>query len=460
MLVLVLAAAAVAALFAIRPGFAIYHLARAGRSAWLHAGPCLWHTWRWRWLARNAGLAYLDKHHRRLLRPRAPLTTAVRVQPDAQHLERWPRARFHVTEHGWTARVRTVPRVGRDEFAAAAPWLADAWACHRVSVHQLRPGRVELRAFRTDPLAEPFPADACPDGTYTGNGFPAALLLGRDESADWRSLALPGITGVTVTGLPGSGKSNALTSWLCQLAGSPAVHLTILDGKGSPEWEEWQGRATVLGDDLDAAEDCLVDQAREMRRRHSTVRAATGYANAWHAGPSPEFPLRVTVLDECDRFLNAGQYKGTPKDEAHARAMTQTVSSLIRRGRSVLELVILATQQGLAEAFGSSMIRNNCALSVAFAVRTRDAAVAALGDGIRDYPDMCPTTHQGPDSVGVCTASLRTGLEPFTRIRCPELSEQAAAQRAVATAHLAPALAPIEVLADAPDTVPAAWSTT
>jgi hypothetical protein len=114
--------------------------------------------------------------------------------------------------------------------------------------------------------------------------------------------------------------------------------------------------------------------------------------------------------------------------------MMQFTSGLIRRGRSVLYLTILATQTGLADSFGNSTIRGNCALSVAFALRTQEAAVAALGASIREWADISPVTFQGPEATGVCTTTLRTGLAPYTRLRCPEITEEASAARAAETA--------------------------
>jgi S-DNA-T family DNA segregation ATPase FtsK/SpoIIIE len=421
----------VAALALARPALAVVRLARApagSRRFWI---PMLWHASRWRWLTRNCQLAYLDHHHKRLWRPRLPFTTAVRVDSEPRHLMRWPRAsRWRLDPFGWTTQVRTIPRTGRAEIAKAAPWIADAWAAHRVSVTQIRPGRLELRALRVDPLATAYGIEACPASAFTSSAFPGRFLLGRDEHGRWRYLSLANVTGITATGLPGSGKSTLLASWLCQLAPCPVVDPLILDGKGSQEWDEWHGRAVVLGDDLDAAEDALAAVDAEMRRRHATVRDITGYKNAWHLGPTPDLPLRLVLIDECDRFLNAGACKGSPADEARARRMAQLVGGLIRRGRSVLMLTVLATQTGLAESFGNSQVRNNCALSVAFALRTREAAVASLGDAIKDWPDFCPTTHQGPELTGVCTSTLRTHLDEFTRLRCPEITEQAATERA------------------------------
>jgi S-DNA-T family DNA segregation ATPase FtsK/SpoIIIE len=434
-------AAAVAAVLA-RPVFSVARLASVPASARRFYAPMLWAAWRWRWLCRNLSLGYVDRHHRRLLRPRIPGTTAVRVEEHPAHIMRWPRAyRWRLDRYGWSFRIKTVPRTGRAEIAAQARQIADAHRAHRISVTQLRPGVLEVRSLRVDPLAQPYPLEECPADAFTAAAFPGRLLIGRDEHGAWRYLALPNVTGITVTGLPGAGKSTLITSWLCQLAPCPVVAPLILDGKGSQEWSEWQGRAVVLGDDLDVAEEALAAVDAEMRRRQAVVRDLTGHKNGWATGPIPAMPLLLVVIDECDRFLNATAYRGSPKDEARARHMAQLAGGLIRRGRSALILTILATQTGLAESFGNSQTRNNCALSVCFAVRARESAVASLGDAIKDFPDLSPITHQGPELVGVCTSTLRTGLDVFTRLRCPEISEAAAAERASLPAPHRPAIA-------------------
>src|SRR5262245_35043663 len=97
--VLILAAAAVV----------LYHGARIlllPRAAWRHYFPSRWHRLRWRWLARNCRLAYLDHHHRRVMRLRVPFSTATRVSPDPVHLMRHPRARFRPDPFGWQVNVK------------------------------------------------------------------------------------------------------------------------------------------------------------------------------------------------------------------------------------------------------------------------------------------------------------------------------------------------------------------
>jgi DNA segregation ATPase FtsK/SpoIIIE, S-DNA-T family len=432
---LVLFVVVIAAVVLARPIVAVCHAVRVGRPGWRWLLPSLWASLRWRWLCRNAGLGYLDKHHKRLMRPKLPGSTAVHVREEPQHLMRWPRARFRVTAYGWVATVKTIPRVGREELATAAPWIADAWHAHRVTVAAPRPGRVVLTGLRRDPLATPFGIASAPPLTYA-EVFPRRLWLGRDQAATDRHLALPGVTGITVTGLPGSGKTSLALSWFMQLAGSGAVAPLILDGKDAGDWDDFADRAVVLGDDLDLAEQALAAAYGEMQDRRTRVLELTGHRNAWHAPITPALPLLLVILDESSVYLDVSAHKGSPKDEQRARRMVQFTGGLIRRGRSVLVLVVLLTQQGTVDAFGSSQLRNNCGLSVAFGLRTTEGAVAALGEDVRRYPDLSPVTLQGPELVGVCTATLRTGLDPFTVIRGAEVTEADTRARAAAIAHL------------------------
>ena len=46
------------------------------------------------------------------------------------------------------------------------PHIADYWRSVRVGVTQAAPGRLIVRALRTDPLAEPFGPEPCPPGTF------------------------------------------------------------------------------------------------------------------------------------------------------------------------------------------------------------------------------------------------------------------------------------------------------
>ena len=440
--------AALAVVVLARPGVGAWRFAQAGpgRRYWL---PMQWARLRWKWLARNTQLAPLDSNA-------DPKTGTLKSRI------RYPKARFRLDEHGWQVRVRTVPLVGRAECEQAATHLANHWRASRVGVTQTAPGRITLRALRSDPLGRNFGQDRAPDGTY---GLPVdsrsnvervrhlvrrqdrqrvaenhyhgkdlrRLYLGVDEWGEHRYLPLGTTTGITVGGLPGFGKTGLVTSWLCQLAGTAAVQFALIDGKGSEDYACWGPRAWLsCGDDLAAAVEVLEQVYGLMRERLGKVQASTGHRNAWHAGPSEAWPLIVTVIDESHTFFDLAAYKGRPGDEAAARRAVWLTGQLIKKGRSPLFLTILATQKQTGDATPTAL-RDNCGLGLSFAARTKDAAVAALGEGIREYAGYCPTLLR--ESVGVCTATLTSGTDPYVRIRVPEVTEEAAEARAAETAR-------------------------
>jgi DNA segregation ATPase FtsK/SpoIIIE, S-DNA-T family len=439
---IVVLTAATAAVLA-RLGLAVYRFAvlpPAGKRNWLAAR---WARLRWRWLVHNLGLAYLDHHRKAARRPHFPGTSIKVHQAEIEGLSklRFPRARFTCDEFGIIARVKTVPNVDRAAFDKQAVHIANAWKCHRAQVHQDRPGRLVIRGLRRDPLTVPYPAADAPPGVYGSAEIGTAsadlrLYLGRDEWAGHRWFPLKGTAGITVGGLPDYGKTSLVLSWLAQLAPAAGVQFVFIDGKGGGDYVDWAGRAWLFtGDDLHKAASALEDVHALMRARLAAVARPGQVRNRWHIGPVPSWPLIVTVIDECHTFL-ADPGKGAPAETARAVAICRTMTGeLVRKGRSVLFLTILVTQKQTSDAIPTA-IRDNCRLGVSFAARTRDAAVAALGEHIREYPSYCPTGLLDPAYVGVATCALPTGHDPFVRLRVPELTEEAAAARAAGTAHL------------------------
>jgi S-DNA-T family DNA segregation ATPase FtsK/SpoIIIE len=88
-----------------------------------------------------------------------------------------------------------------------------------------------------------------------------------------------------------------------------------------------------------------------------------------------------------------------------------------------------------------SGIRDAAPLALSFATKTTAKSVAALSEDIRQYPDLDPTQLQDEAYRGVLVAGIRTGLDPYCRIRVPEITEEAAAERAALTAPLRNAIA-------------------
>jgi len=286
------------------------------------------------------------------------------------------------------------------------------------------------------PLAEPFGPDRCPPGTYEPHQ-PTVLYVGRDDYGNDRYLPLRGLTGICVSGLPGYGKTSLIASWLSQLTTTPAAQFALLDGKDGGDQEPWHDRAWRHGgDQLADALDALEDQHAEMRRRLRNIAGLCGQRNAWNAGgPTEGLPLLVTVIDECQTYLDLAQHKGDRALEGLARRCIALTAELIRKGRSVLCLTILATQKTTGDSIPTSL-RDNSGLAVSFALKTTESSVAALGDAIREYPGYSPTLlRETPNGIGTAVVTLTTGTDPFTRLRVPEITEQWAAVRAAATAH-------------------------
>lgn len=397
----------------------------------------------WRWFCRNATpqLAYHDKHRPRLRLIGLRGATGVRVrrhETSYSETVRYPRAvRWRLTPHGWTVTVRTIPGVGRPQLDAAVAHIADAWRVQRVSISQPKPGRVVVNAMARDVMLAPIGLDVAPPGTYDGRD-PSRIWLGRDEHGTDRWLDLKNISGVVLGGQPGGGKSQAITSWLCQLAPSPVVQFATLDGKGAGEFADLAARAWISGDDsVDGALGVLEQLAALMYDRLRVVRDFTGGAkNIWSVGVSAAWPLVFTVVDETQQFLDMPAAKARGKeDEKTCARMITLASDLVRKGRSVGFCTLLSTQKPTSDSLPSS-ISSNCALSMAFSLRTLDAAKAALGQDIGNYPSLSPVALSLPDYAGVAVASLMDGLVPFTRIRSPLITEDQVVKVAEATAAL------------------------
>jgi S-DNA-T family DNA segregation ATPase FtsK/SpoIIIE len=412
-------------LIMIRPAIAIVRFARCPVAAKRHYPAMIRARLRWKHLARQLGFARLEVVNR-------SGDPALDARPVMHH----PKARFRADEFGWHCKVRTVPKVGRAQLEQASDHVANAWRCHRVSVTQTGPGRLVLRGMRRDPLAEPFGQDGAPDGIYDGAPDPTRLYVGRDEFGTDRYAPIAGLTGVSVVGLPGYGKTSLVLSWLMQLAGSGAVQFVFIDGKNGGDYRDWAPRAWLLsGDELDDAAGTLEQVHSLMRDRLRAVGTGSGPRNRWHAGPTVDYPLIVTVIDECHTFFDLDAVKGNKEADLQTRACRHLTAQLVKKGRSCLFLTLLITQKGTSDAVPTA-IRDLCGLGLAFATTTTAAAVAGLGERIKEYPSYCPTGLRDRSMIGVTTASMMTGADPFVRIRVPFISEDAAWARALATASM------------------------
>jgi DNA segregation ATPase FtsK/SpoIIIE, S-DNA-T family len=351
----------------------------------------------WPLLAQTLGLGYRDQWTR-------------------QH--RFPAAEFIADGQGVTATVAAIAGAGLADFQHAASYLADTWGCVSVRAEQQGPGLIRLRGLHHDPLLSPAWIDL--PGTA-----PASLdswWLGWAEDGTAVFVRLAEVSGSVVGGLAGFGKTMLVAHLLGQLAPSPAVQFVLIDGKGGPDYDHLVPRAWLSAkDDLDQVRDVLRQVHRLMVDRQGAIAQVLGVTDAWHLGPSANWPLVVVVIDEAHTFFH--ERKGTsPEVKAHnavVAELSRLVEELIRKGRNVAIQVMLLTQRATGDAI-PTRIRDNCQVAISFATRTVDGAVAALGEEIRQHPDASPVLLNDPTYVGVAVTGL-PGRPGFHRVRTPQV---------------------------------------
>lgn len=386
----------------------------------------------WKRLAPMAGLSVTDKtptfmselantDGKKQHKPRV-LIPALKVTPD---------------EFGVMVRANCLPKVGLEEFKKAAPYLADAWRCTRVSVLPDGPGKVLMRGVRVDPLIVPT--------EHVPTGRPPKELakweVGVDEYGTPVTVSLKDVPGITVGGLPGYGKTSLMNKLICDWAPSPAIQFVPFDGKVSRAREGdyadlVQRMFAFCGDDLEAANKLLRRLVELRRARSACMKNVLGVKNMWHVGPSEMWPLIVIPMDEVHTFFrdHKGSDPKTKRLAALAADNARLVEDLTKKGRALGFLTIPITQKTTGDAI-PTFIRDVCPVGLSFAQKTAEAAVAALGEDIRQWPDASPINLQDPAYVGVAVMSAQ-GRPGFVRIRTPYVSDEYAARIAEQTAHL------------------------
>jgi DNA segregation ATPase FtsK/SpoIIIE, S-DNA-T family len=346
----------------------------------------------WPLLAQTLGLGYRDQWTR-------------------QH--RFPAAEFVVDDQGVTATVAAIAGANLADYQHAAGYLADTWGCVTVRAEQQAPGLIRLRGLHRDPLLAPVRVDL--SGTA-----PASLeswWLGWTEDGNLVMVRLAEVSGSVVGGLAGFGKTMLVAHLLGQLAPSPAVQFVLVDGKGGPDYDRLVPRAWLSAkNDLEQVGDVLRRVHRLMLDRQASIAQVLGVTDAWRLGPSPSWPLVLVVVDEAHTFH---ERKGTSAEvKAHnalVAGLSRLVEELIRKGRNVAIQVMLLTQRATGDAI-PTRIRDNCQVAISFATRTVDGAVAALGEEIRQHPEVSPVLLNDPAYVGVAVTSL-PGRPGFHRVR-------------------------------------------
>jgi S-DNA-T family DNA segregation ATPase FtsK/SpoIIIE len=371
---------------------------------------------RWPWDAQNLGLVLVDD----TTRHRRHWMTGQALPPKVYY----PHIQFQPTPNGLRAFMHTLPGVGLDQVSKMAGHLANAWGCVRVEVRQGRPGLLIIRGLVSDPLSAPWPLR--PDGRPLNDWL---LHVGVDDEGETVLLPLANLSGVTIAGVPGTGKTSLQRWWFCQLAPHPAAQIAVLDGKvydpGDGDYGLLAPRCFAMtGDDLGEANRLLESLYQIMRSRSGWLRANRGTSQFWDAGPSQDCPLVLVVVDESHTYASAASRADRELCESNIWYLTK----LAKEGRSRGFLTVFVTQKQTADAIPTA-IRDVCQVGLSFGVRTMDGAVAALGDDIRQYPEIAPTELIGRQWTGVAVLR-RPDRAGYHRVRTPFVSEHDAAHLA------------------------------
>ena len=266
---------------------------------------------------------------------------------------------------------------------------------------------LKIILFTTDPLEadqvihEPLPLDE--------ENMKVACAV--DSVGETQSVSFKNVSGMTVAGVPGSGKTAGLTSFLLPVALSPDVELSIIDGKGGHDWAAYKPICGYYSNDdenLEALRNYLLTAVEDMRERVQTNPEKLGVANFWSASLEQRraagLKHKIIVIDECQNFFE----KRTNKDEnALIQEIVRLATSLVKKGRSAGITLIATTQKPTSESLPTGL-RDNCSLKICFRVTTKEAQKAALGDApVDDSNNALTITKAGGALIAGETGTIQ-----------------------------------------------------
>lgn len=329
--------------------------------------------------------------------------------------------------------VSVLPGASLRTYEAAAEALAVGLGVVGVGFsqdgYQRSQGVIQMDVRLRDSLA----VGATSEGTFTDfNQIPVAI---REDGQTWM-LSVANQSAMLVGGLPGSGKSAAMTNLIGQFLPKDNVQVSVVDGKGGADWEWVEPRAAVYtneDEDLARVLEIVTRLQAIMRWRLRHMKEVRGTSNFWKQGPTPDMPLMVLVMDEIQTFLDKTEIQGTTDEDTKRQKAISTqihgrLSQLVKKGRSAGMFTILMTQKPTADAIPTNL-RSNAGLSVGFRVMNAETVKAIYGDYIEPSP-----TDISTDTPGVAVLPREDGAG-YERVRFFYLDEQRAEVMAQENAH-------------------------
>ena len=382
----------------------------------------------WRRTAIRVGL--FQAEHGAKVGAEVPLVEELRAHRTEKILI--PRIKVTPIPGGVMVDVRTIGKLGLDAFEAACDDLANAWRVRFVTVSPGKPGHLRLRVTLKDALRS--------KTTYTPSADDVVDLrawdLGHDRYAAPVRIRTSDVSGIVVGGLSGTGKTALVRHRFAKLAPSPDVQFALIDGKGY-ELEDLAPRAwQYAGASVEDAHRVVTKLYDLFTARQDEIRSVLKRKNFWDGAPVKAWPFTVMVMDEAHTFLFETKLKDPDnvKRDQLVREIVRMCYDMVRQGRALGIQLMFLTQKPTGEAVPTS-IRDNCQIAMSYAQRSSEAAKAALGEDIADYPHAHPRRLQDPAYIGVLTV-LAEGRSGYTLVRNPFTSDADAIALAQATAHL------------------------
>ncbi|OKL48044.1 FtsK/SpoIIIE domain-containing protein [Boudabousia marimammalium] len=212
---------------------------------------------------------------------------------------------------------------------------------------------------------------------HPGLSTEVGAQCGDSAPSYWLDLAASGPHAL-VAGTSGSGKSEALLTWLgtlCTRHSPTQLSLILIDYKGGATFNRLAGLPHTMGvlTDLDTelTVRALAGISLELKRREQ-VFASRGLSDydSWLAAKTDSDEILPRLLIAVDEFRELAQ---------HAPAQMESLIRLASQGRSLGMHLILATQRPAGAV--DSTIRANCPLRVALRVTDSADSYDVLGDG-------------------------------------------------------------------------------
>ena len=387
----------------------------------------------WRRLARHVGLSLRDDIPTFLEDLFRPADAAPKVKIKTPAL-----LKVSTDEWGVSVQFRPIPGVGLEEFEKKLPHLRNQWGMGRAKVDQPHPRIIRVRAVRTDPLLQRI------DLTIPLR-IPSHLAfcpIGISEFGETVKAQIESSTGIGVYGAPRWGKTSLILGIMSALSKYEEFAFVLADGKTSTGWEgdyyDMGHRClAVIGDSVQEYNQLIKAVEAERINRQTRIRHELKVPNIWDVGPSRAWPILVVVVDEAHSYFEQITPASDPKIKARnaiAAENAYITANTVKKCGSVGIFFIIGTQKPTAEAIPTS-IRANLTQRLCLGVQEESVAVAALGEGIKDYPDAMPTQYMNQRYKGCATTTSEH--EPgFTRFRTPYCSPRIAARASKETQHL------------------------